>query len=147
MKSRFVIAAAFAAVALAIPSFAQDVVTTPAPVAANVPIPHYVRYSGSISESGSKPVQMRFALYENQSGGQPVWSEIQTVNPVEGKYAVLLGAGTENGLPQSVFSAAQARWLGITIGAGQEQPRTILARDALLARIQRRPDSRRTPSL
>jgi hypothetical protein len=127
MNLRYLLITAVIAASLSpVASRAQD--STPASVLTTAPVPHYVRYSSSITDAeAGKSIQLRFALYENQTGGRPVWSEVQTVTPAEaGKYSVLLGAATENGLPQSVFSSAQARWLGISVGEAQEQARTIL---------------------
>jgi hypothetical protein len=77
--------------------------------------------------TSGQTLTFKFALYENQTGGEAVWNESQQVTPGDaGKYSVLLGAATENGLPQNVFSSAQAKWLGITIGDGQESARTLL---------------------
>ena len=45
----------------------------------------------------------------------------------DGKYSVLLGAATESGLPQTVFAAGQARWLGISIERAPEESRVPLA--------------------
>jgi hypothetical protein len=107
----------------------ESVQVGPTQVAAGpaAPMPRVVRYSGIADATPGQTLTLKFSLYENQAGGNAVWSESQQVTPGDGgKYSVLLGAATENGLPQNVFSAAQAKWLGVTIGDGQEQPRTIL---------------------
>jgi hypothetical protein len=113
--------------------FGQDVQaqTEATPVStgptAAAPMPRVVRYTGTADATPGQTLALKFSLYENQAGGDAVWSEVQQVTPGDaGKYSVLLGAATENGLPQNVFSSAQAKWLGVTVGDGQEQPRTIL---------------------
>ena len=104
--------------------FGQEAVTSTTIAA---PVPHVVRYSGTADVPSGHALSVKFALYENQTGGDALWSESQQVTTGEsGKYSVLLGAATENGLPQTVFSSAQAKWLGITIGDGQEAARTVL---------------------
>ena len=67
-----------------------------------------------LSSAAAMPtsVQMSFALFEASSGGSPVWSETQTVSiGSDGYYSVLLGAGTQGGLPGSIFRMGGARWL------------------------------------
>jgi hypothetical protein len=95
---------------------------------ATATVPHLVNFNGTVPEAQpGTPVALKFSLYESQTGGDPIWSETQQVTPdAKGRYAVLLGAATPSGLPQNAFSAAQAKWLGVSIGDGAEQPRTIL---------------------
>src|SRR5580698_474019 len=101
---------------------AQDVAAT-APAA----VPHIVQYAGTVTNATGEPVRVKFALYATQTGGEPVWSESQSVTTdAKGRYAVLLGSATEGGLPQQVFSNAEAKWLGIKVGDGEEAPRVIL---------------------
>jgi hypothetical protein len=55
---------------------------------------------------------MSFALFDAASGGSPVWGETQTVNVgADGVYSILLGAGTPDGLPNSIFRKGGASWL------------------------------------
>jgi hypothetical protein len=65
-------------------------------------VPRLVRYSGSVANapSGAGVVELRFAAYERQSGGEPLWQETQQV-PLDAnaKYSVLLGAATPGGMP------------------------------------------------
>lgn len=106
---------------------AQAVTPVTATETAAAPMPRLVRYSGSAEATPGQTLTLKFSLYANQTGGDAVWSESQQVTPGEsGKYSVLLGAATENGLPQKMFSSAQAKWLGVTVGDGPEQPRTLL---------------------
>jgi len=72
-------------------------------------------------------VDVKFALYTNQTGGEALWSETQqvTLDPT-GKYSVLLGSMTPAGVPGSIFVTGQARWIGVTLGSEQESARTIL---------------------
>ena len=95
--------------------------------AASAPVPHIVQYAGAVAAGATEPVVVRFSLYAAQSGGDPLWSELQTIAPdSKGRYSILLGSATPDGLPQSVFSSAEAKWLGVTVGDGQELSRTIL---------------------
>src|SRR5580658_626612 len=117
---------AFSAVAL----FAS---TLPAQEAALTPpssVPHLVRFSGAAPEapSAASVVEVKFSLYVQQSGGEALWSEMQQV-PLDpaGKFSVFLGAATAAGVPQSVFSSTEARWVGISVNGAPEQPRALLA--------------------
>jgi hypothetical protein len=61
-------------------------------------------------------VEAVFSIYATAEGGEPLWTETQQVSVgADGAYTVLLGAATEKGLPQTVFAAGQARWLGVTV--------------------------------
>src|SRR5437763_1441365 len=92
--------------------------------------PPRVLIVADLRESNGAPmtsvVSVRFAVYRDQSDGAPIWSEVQNVQPdPQGRYAVLLGAYSDGGLPIDLFSASESRWLGVqTNGPGSaEQPR------------------------
>ena len=69
-----------------------------------------------------------FALYLDETAADPLWTETQTVLlDDKGGYAVLLGAGTEGGLPAKYFASGVARWLGVRPAGQNEQPRIQLA--------------------
>ena len=112
--------------------FGQDAVSTPSmPVAgATVSVvPHYIKYSGSLPSAPGRAnvVEVKFALYANQTGGEPLWSETQQVTlDATGKYSVLLGAVTPSGMPGSLFVNGQARWIGVGLASEQESARNIL---------------------
>jgi hypothetical protein len=44
----------------------------------------------------------------------------------KGNYIVQLGATKPDGLPLDLFTSGEARWLGVTINGGEEQPRILL---------------------
>ncbi|MGH9579791.1 MAG: hypothetical protein ACRD2R_02255, partial [Terriglobales bacterium] len=70
-----------------------------------------------------------FALYADERGGAPLWLETQNVTADEaGRYSVLLGSQREDGLPQEVFTANAARWLGVRANQPgvEEQARVLL---------------------
>jgi hypothetical protein len=72
-------------------------------------------------------VEAVFSIYATAEGGEALWTETQQVSVgADGVYTVLLGAATEKGLPQTVFAAGQARWLGVTVDRA-ELPRSPLA--------------------
>ncbi len=90
-----------------------------------------VRLSGTVQDALGQPrtgvLGITFALYAEQEGGAPLWLETQNVElDAEGRYAVLLGAESSEGLPLEFFSTGEARWLGVTVQGEAEQPRILL---------------------
>ena len=84
-------------------------------------VPNLAPYAGELTGHAGERIAVRFAVYAASSGGSSLWSESQNVSVgKDGKYAVLLGAGSSTGLPQGVFVAGEARWLGIRVGDGEE---------------------------
>lgn len=72
-------------------------------------------------------VGITFSLYSEQTGGAPLWSEVQNVKvDSTGHYTVQLGATQTEGLPVELFSTAQAQWLGVRQEGQAEQPRVML---------------------
>src|SRR5579872_6814436 len=72
-----------------------------------------IKFSGSIdnfpASSEPRTVEARFGLYNDQQGGDPVWQEVQNINvDTSGRYTVLLGLGTVDGLPLDVFVSQEA---------------------------------------
>jgi len=94
------------------------------------PVPHLVRFGGTVKDADSKPrtgvTGITFALYKDQAGGAALWLETQNVAlDAQGRYTVLLGANSPEGVPAEVFSSNQARWLGIQ-PEGQAEQRVLL---------------------
>ena len=71
-----------------------------------------VRWSGSLPQAAGRTAEVLFSLYQNKSGGLPLCSETQTVNvSADGRYSVLLGSASREGLPQALFQRDDARWM------------------------------------
>ena len=109
---------------LAMPAFAQQ-------ASSNNAIPQLVNYSGVLTGINGEPLSgvagVTFSLYAEESGGVPLWSEIQNVQMrKDGSYAVMLGSTSATGLPQDAFVSGEARWLGVQAEGQQEQPRVLL---------------------
>ncbi len=106
---------------LAIPAVCQSVQTS----AVNAPVvPQTIKYDGVAVEHAGGKLEVAFRIYPSMEGGEPLWSETQSVSiGADGKYSVFLGADTPGVLPQTVFVAGQARWLGISIAGAPEQTR------------------------
>jgi len=94
-------------------------------------VPRLVTIAGTlIRDTGralSGSVQVTFAVYAEQTGGTPLWEEVQTVQTdSSGGYTVTLGSTGNEGMPAGLFASGKARWLGTTPVGETEQPRTPL---------------------
>ena len=82
---------------LAVPGFAQQAST-------NSAIPQLVNYSGVLTGINGKPLSgvagVTFSLYAEESGGVPLWSEIQNVQMGKsGYFAAMLGSTSSTFVP------------------------------------------------
>jgi len=96
-----------------------------------VSMPRYAGFTGELRNEQGKPaegtVTVTFLLYEQESGGSPLWTEIQHLTlDSAGRYTVTLGANTYGGLPAGLFAAGRARWLGIEPEGLPMPPRVLL---------------------
>ena len=94
-------------------------------------MPHLVSFSGRATDEHSKPISgttgVTFAIYRDQYEGAPLWLETQNVQADKaGNFTAQLGASKSAGLPLDLFSSGEARWLGVRINGGEEQPRVLL---------------------
>lgn len=94
-------------------------------------IPTLVNFSGTLADARGTPlsgtVGLTFYLYNEQQGGSPLWMETQNVQADQtGHYSVMLGSTSSEGLPTSLFSSGEARWLGVQAQGLAEQPRVML---------------------
>ncbi len=101
------------------------------PAASSSTVPRLVNFSGKASDAQGKAVTgvvgITFAIYQDQSEGAPLWLETQNAQiDAKGNYTVQLGATKPEGLPLDLFSSGEARWLGIRVNGGEEQPRVLL---------------------
>jgi hypothetical protein len=84
----------------------------PAPEVGSIATQRVVRWSGSLPDAAGRSAELRFALYADQVGGSALWSETQRVSVgADGRYSVLLGATSAEGLPQTLFQGGEARWI------------------------------------
>ena len=72
--------------------------------------------------------KITFSLYTGQQGGTPLWTETQNNVQLDstGHYSVQLGITKPNGVPPTLFTTGEARWLGVRIAEQVEQPRVLL---------------------
>jgi hypothetical protein len=94
-------------------------------------VPRLVNFTGKTADAQGKPIAgiagVSFAIYKEQYEGAPLWLETQNIRAdARGNYTVQLGVTKPDGLPLDLFSSGDARWLGVTVNGGQEQPRVLL---------------------
>jgi hypothetical protein len=111
------------------PSLVAQQQPTSASIAATVP--HLVNFTGKTADAQGKLIAgiagVAFAIYKDQYEGAPLWLESQNIQAdAIGNYTVQLGTTKPEGLPLDLFSSGDARWLGVTVNGGQEQPRVLL---------------------
>lgn len=93
-------------------------------------IPQLINYQGLLADSTGTPVNgslsMVFSIYEDSTGGIPIWTEAHgSVSVVEGRFNVLLGS--VNPLDASVFDESD-RYLGLAVSGDPEmQPRARIS--------------------
>ncbi len=91
-------------------------------------IPHLMNYQGILTDDTGQPVQndvyeITFKIYNQESGGNPIWTETQNVLTNDGIFHVLLGSINEI----TEFPSENA-WLGIKVGENPEMiPRKRIA--------------------
>jgi hypothetical protein len=95
-------------------------------------IPHLIRFSGQVKAaiaSQTGIVSLRFTIYDSEKGGTALWQEVQnTQSDMLGRYEVLLGATSSEGVPPTVFSNGAQRWLGVQVlrSGSEEESRVAL---------------------
>jgi hypothetical protein len=95
-------------------------------------VPPLIPFSSVASDEGgsslSGVVSITFSLYTTQQAGSPLWTETQNNIPLDatGHYSVQLGITKTNGMPTTLFTSGEARWLGVRIAEQAEQPRVLL---------------------
>jgi hypothetical protein len=94
-------------------------------------VPAIVKFTGTLNDINGKPltgtVGVSFLLYQEQTGGAPLWIETQNVQADKnGHYSVVLGSTTSHGLPAEAFTGGEARWLAVQPSGQAEQARVVL---------------------
>jgi trimeric autotransporter adhesin len=119
------LALTFPSIALSAQTVAESATTT------TIQVPRLIRISGILAQPPAtgvlNSIDLTFALYAEETGGEPLWQETQSIEvDATGHYTALLGSTQLEGLPLELFNSAQAQWLGVTRQGGAEQPRIML---------------------
>ena len=98
------------------------------------PVPRMVWFSGTFRAADGQPPAaletVTLAVYADEQGGTPLWQETHTVAiGNEGRFSVLLGSKTADGLPIDLFTTGEPRWVDARFdrATGTERPRVLLA--------------------
>src|SRR5208282_1777427 len=108
---------------------AQTSSSSPASTQAPPPL---IPFSNVATDDGgntlSGVVNITFSFYTGQQGGDPLWTETQNNVQLDatGHYSVQLGITQPHGVPTTLFTTGEARWLGVRMAEHAEQPRVLL---------------------
>ncbi|HET6956823.1 MAG TPA: hypothetical protein VFI56_09585, partial [Vicinamibacterales bacterium] len=95
------------------------------------PVPRVMWFSGSFTPADGLPIApvetVTLAVYLQEVGGSPLWEETQNiVVSSNGRYNVLLGSASAEGLPLDLFATGEPRWLGVRfIRQGEPEQRRV----------------------
>ena len=96
-------------------------------------VPHLLKFNGTLRDSNGKLrtgiVGVTFSIYADQTGGPPLWQETQNVQlDPQGRYNVLVGSATTDGVPPDLFRTSDARWMAaqVLLPGEPEQPRVLM---------------------
>ena len=107
--------------------YAQSAQPTPAAVDRLFRISGVIPAPAGATAAATGPVL--FAIYDTESDGTPLWQEVQDLAiDAQGRYTVLLGATSVDGLPVELFAGGAPRWLSVQ-AQGRDAaaaPRTLL---------------------
>src|SRR5579872_1422671 len=127
-KSRIVLTALLLCCAIPLICVGQ---CTPDVTVCGSDIPHLIRFVGQVKNafgpSHTGVVSLRFTIYDSEKGGTALWQEVQnTQADLTGRYEVLLGATSTEGVPLSIFSNGGQRWLGVeALRPGSEEEQRV----------------------
>jgi hypothetical protein len=96
-------------------------------------VPHFVKFSGVLKNAAGAPrtgiLSIKFVIYGDSTQGTPLWQEVQNAQvDQQGRYEVMLGATSSEGIPMELFTSGEQRWLGVQalLPGEEEQPRVLL---------------------
>ncbi len=114
------------------PSSSTTQTTNPVPATTSTApaVPPLIQFSGILKDTNGQPITaitgVTFSIYQDQDGGTPLWMETQNVQPdSQGRYTVLLGSNSSQGVPADLFGSGQSRWLAVE-GQGLQQTSRVL---------------------
>jgi hypothetical protein len=96
--------------------------------------PRLLKFSGVLKNAAGAPLRgvlaVKFVIYGESTGGTPLWQETQNTEiDQSGRYEVLLGANSSEGVPKELFTSTEPRWLAVQalIPGRDEEPRVLLS--------------------
>jgi hypothetical protein len=98
------------------------------------PVPRVLWFSGVFQPADQQPVApvetVTVRVYREREGGEALWSESHHVTmEANGHYSLLLGSTVADGVPLTLFTSGEPRWIGISVNrpGETEQPRVHMA--------------------
>ena len=93
-------------------------------------VPRLVRVEGiALDRSGRQKVgtiEVDLTLVARRGSNEPLWSEHQTVRTDStGKYSILMGVATHDGLPINLFTESGERWLIVSVDGVAQAPKLL----------------------
>src|SRR5262245_18300916 len=78
----------------------------------SIAVPRLINVAGVFSPADGQPVSrvesVTLLIYENETGGAPLWQETQSVEvDPSGRYSLLMGATEAMGIPIDVFASGE----------------------------------------
>ena len=94
-------------------------------------VPRLIPASGMLFDAAGKPlsgnnVKITFAVYAGADEEAALWTETLKVTVTAGRYDALIGSSSQDGIPATVFSGGEPRWLAVTADKAVNQPRALL---------------------
>jgi hypothetical protein len=95
-------------------------------------VPHLIKFSGTLKglldALPSGVISIKFVIYDQSTGGTPLWQEVQNAQlDPQGRYEVLLGVTGSEGVPMDLFTSGEPRWLGVQVVLpGQEEQARVM---------------------
>lgn len=87
-----------------------------------------IRFNGSVAGASAGAQTLRFAVYDEETGGNLLWEEVQTAAvDAAGNFTVFLGGTSTDGLPVALFANGAPRWLSVEQAGIAAGPRVLLA--------------------
>jgi hypothetical protein len=96
--------------------------------------PRFLKYSGVLKSAAGGSLRgvmaIKFVIYGESTGGTPLWQETQNTEiDSSGRYEVLLGSTSSEGVPAELFATTEPRWLAVQalVPGREEEPRVLLS--------------------
>ena len=98
------------------------------PSATVMTVPRLVLVTGTFTPATGLPAApvetVTLAVYAEETGGPPLWQEMQNVVVDKaGRFTLLFGATQPDGIPREVFASGEAQWLGLQFAGEGERSR------------------------
>ena len=122
------------------------------PSATVMTVPRLVLVTGTFAPATGLPAApvetVTLAVYAEETGGTPLWQEMQNVVVDKaGRFSLLVGATQPDGIPREVFASGEAQWLGLRVRRGRGTAAHADHERAVCAAIGGRGDARRAPGV